>query len=52
MDQIKVDGKKRRVRWFGKVKVLSEKGDVKKIVRNSGYMFVKNEPKTIYTNEI
>lgn len=52
MEQIKVQGKKRRVRWFGQVRVLDEFGNIKAIVRNEGYVFVKNEPKTIFTYEI
>lgn len=52
MDEIKVQGKKRRVRWFEQVRVLDELGNIKAIVRKAGYMFVKNEPKTIFTYEI
>jgi len=44
-------GKKRRVRRFGQVRAIDSNG-VASIVRESGFFFIKNEPKTIYTRKI
>lgn len=52
MEKIRVKGKMREVRYFGQVRVVNENGNVSKIVRDDGYLFVKNKPKTEYTKTI
>lgn len=48
---LKVNGKERRVRRFGGC-TLTDKYGNKKVIREAGYYFIKNEPKTIYTKDI
>ena len=45
-----VNGKKRRVRLFGDVRLIKATGEIK-VLSQRGYMFIKNEPNTIYTAE-
>ena len=48
---VKVNGKQRRVRRFGAV-TFTDKNGRQKIIREAEYLFIKNEPKTIYTRDI
>lgn len=48
---VKVNNKDRRVRYFGAVTFYPVDGKPK-VIREAGYYFIKNEPKTIYANEI
>lgn len=43
-------GKKRRVRRFGQVRTIDASGGIG-IVREAGFFFIKNEPKTIYMRQ-
>lgn len=49
--KIKVNGKPRRVRRFGAV-TFTDKNDKVKIIQEAGYYFIKDEPKTRYTESI
>jgi tyrosine-protein phosphatase YwqE len=47
---VKINNKKKRVRYFGTVILKLKNGQIITLEK-SGYMFIKNEPKTIYTYE-
>jgi|WetSurSiteA1Bulk_404760.scaffolds.fasta_scaffold00897_4 hypothetical protein len=49
--KVTVNNKKKRVRYFGAVRLFTKDGKVKTI-RPSMYMYIKNEPRTRYTEEI
>lgn len=48
-DTITAHGKKRRVRLFGQVRIISD-GRIKVWVGEE-YLFIKNEPRTMYVRE-
>lgn len=49
--EIKVNGKNRRVRFFGQVTFIDLTNKVK-VIKDSTYLFIKNEPVTIYSDNI
>jgi len=48
---VEVEGKPRRVRFFGPITVHYANGP-KQIIQPAHYMFIKNEPKTVFSHDI
>ncbi len=46
--KLKIEGKERRVRFFGPIRIIKSNGR-ELVLRPEGYMFIKNEPATRYT---